>query len=385
MQRNLQELLSILVRSLNGLITIGLFVLLYRIYSKTKKRFYLLWAIGFLFYGANIVSRIGLDPQFGMILTVLSLLLGFMFILAGIGDLVNRTKVMILSTLILPVAMVIIHFAAGPEALGWGVSILPYLMISVSLLLIRLRYSSTLDMLIIGWVTLLLVNVAYALNLMNSTFVDVMAIFGKVVIYLGMTTSQFSFLVDDLKRFLISGYPAIYSNLGHGSFNLVSNGSNQKAKEIRWIIERVGENSKKGIRTILVTTYDLITPQDLRISGLEEGLYIMRMLQGGRGALKMFQEHVVIINDDLDQLGILFSDIINFSNEGKINCEIIIYTISNLIHTHGWKRVYPFILSQITLLKSSKVQVYGFYYPTTHENPAEVSKFETLADKIITI
>jgi hypothetical protein len=100
MQRNLQELLSILVRSLNGLITIGLFVLLYRIYSKTKKRFYLLWAIGFLFYCANIVSRIGLDPQFGMILTVLSLLLGFMFILAGIGDLVNRIKVMILSTLI---------------------------------------------------------------------------------------------------------------------------------------------------------------------------------------------------------------------------------------------------------------------------------------------
>jgi hypothetical protein len=358
---------------------------LYRIYNKTKKKFYLLWAFGFLFYGANIISRIGLDPRYGMTLTVLSLLFGFVFILAGIGELINKTRVMVLSTLILPVAMVILHFAVGPESLGWGVSIFPYLMICVSLLLIRLSYSSTLDMLIIGWINLLLVNVAYALNLMDSTFVDIMAIFGKIVIYRGMTNPQFSFLVDDLKRYLISGYPAIYPNSGQGSFNLVSNGSNQKPKEIRWIIDRVGDNSKKGIRTILVTTYDLITPQDLKISGLDEGLYIVRMLQGGRGALKTFQEQVMIINDDLDQLGILFSDIINYSNEGKINCEIIIYTISNLIHTHGWKRVYPFILSQMTQLKSSKVQVYGFYYPETHENSSDVSKFEKLSDKIITV
>lgn len=385
MQRNLQELIGILVRSINGLLTIGFFILLYRIYNKTKKKFYLLWAVGFLFYGANIISRIGLDPRYGMTLTVLSLLFGFVFILAGIGELINKTKAMVLSTLILPVAMVILHFALGPESLGWGVSIFPYLMISVSLLLIRLSYSSTLDMLIIGWINLLLVNVAYALNLMDSTFVDIMAIFGKIVIYRGMTNPQFSFLVDDLKRYLISGYPAVYPNSGQGSFNLVSNSSNQKAKEIRWIIDRVGDNSKKGIRTILVTTYDLITPQDLKISGLDEGLYIVRMLQGGRGALKTFQEQVMIINDDLDQLGILFSDIINYSNEGKINCEIIIYTISNLIHTHGWKRVYPFILSQMTQLKSSKVQVYGFYYPETHENSADVSKFEKLSDKIITV
>ena len=381
----MQELIGILVRSINGLLTIGFFILLYRIYNKTKKKFYLLWAFGFLFYGANIISRIGLDPRYGMTLTVLSLLFGFVFILAGIGELINKTRVMVLSTLILPVAMVILHFAVGPESLGWGVSIFPYLMICVSLLLIRLSYSSTLDMLIIGWINLLLVNVAYALNLMDSTFVDIMAIFGKIVIYRGMTNPQFSFLVDDLKRYLISGYPAIYPNSGQGSFNLVSNGSNQKPKEIRWIIDRVGDNSKKGIRTILVTTYDLITPQDLKISGLDEGLYIVRMLQGGRGALKTFQEQVMIINDDLDQLGILFSDIINYSNEGKINCEIIIYTISNLIHTHGWKRVYPFILSQMTQLKSSKVQVYGFYYPETHENSSDVSKFEKLSDKIITV
>ena len=381
----MQELISILVRSINGLITIGFFILLYRIYNKTKKKFYLYWGIGFLSYGANIISRIGLDPQYGMIIPLLLFPIGSMFILAGIGELINRTKEMVISTLILPMAMIVLTLTSGPEALGWGIMILPYLLISVSLLMIRINYPSSLDLLILGWINLLLVNVAYALNLMDSTYVDIMAIFGKIVIYRGMTDPRFSLLVDDLKRYLISGYPTVYSESGPGSFNLVGNGSNQKTKEIKWIIDKVRDNSLKGIRTILITTYDLITPQDLRTSGLDESLYVVRMLQGGRGALNMFEEHIMTINDDLDQLRILFSDIINYSNEKKINCEIIIFTISNLIHTHGWKRVYTFIISQITELKSSKVQVYGFYYPETHENSADITKFEKLSDKIITI
>jgi len=385
MQRNLQELISILVRSINGLITIGFFILLYRIYNKTKKKFYLYWGIGFLSYGTNIISRIGLDPQYGMIIPLLLFLIGSMFILAGIGELINRTKEMVISTLILPMAMIVLTLTSGPEALGWGIMILPYLLISVSLLMIRINYPSSLDLLILGWINLLLVNVAYALNLMDSTYVDIMAIFGKIVIYRGMMDPRFSLLADDLKRYLISGYPTVYSESGPGSFNLVGNSSNQKTKEIKWIIDKVRDNSLKGIRTILITTYDLITPQDLRTSGLDESLYVVRMLQGGRGALNMFEEHIMTINDDLDQLGILFSDIINYSNEKKINCEIIMFTLSNLIHTHGWKRVYTFIISQITELKSSKVQVYGFYYPETHENSADVTKFEKLSDKIITI
>jgi hypothetical protein len=292
---------------------------------------------------------------------------------------------MVISTLILPMAMIVLTLTSGPEALGWGIMILPYLLISMSLLMIRVNYPSSLDLLILGWINLLLVNVAYALNLMDSTYVDIMAIFGKIVIYRGMTDPRFSLLADDLKRYLISGYPTVYSESGPGSFNLVGNGSNQKTKEIKWIIDKVRDNSLKGIRTILITTYDLITPQDLRTSGLDESLYVVRMLQGGRGALNMFEEHIMTINDDLDQLRILFSDIINYSNEKKINCEIIMFTLSNLIHTHGWKRVYTFIISQITELKSSKVQVYGFYYPETHENSADVTKFEKLSDKIITI
>ena len=186
MQRNLQELISILVRSINGLITIGFFILLYRIYNKTKKKFYLYWGIGFLSYGANIISRIGLDPQYGMIIPLLLFPIGSMFILAGIGELINRTKEMVISTLILPMAMIVLTLTSGPEALGWGIMILPYLLISVSLLMIRINYPSSLDLLILGWINLLLVNVAYALNLMDSTYVDIMAIFGKIVIYRGM-------------------------------------------------------------------------------------------------------------------------------------------------------------------------------------------------------
>ncbi len=86
-----------------------------------------------------------------------------------------------------------------------------------------------------------------------------------------------------------------------------------------------------------------------------------------------------------DQLRILFSDIINYSNEKKINCEIIMYTLSNMVHTHGWKRVYSFIISKVQQLKESKVHVYAFYYPNTHENRTEIAKFEKLFDNVMKI
>jgi len=47
--------------------------------------------------------------------------------------------------------------------------------------------------------------------------------------------------------------------------------------------------------------------------------------------------------------------------------------------------VYTFLLSKISILKSSSVYLYAIYYPKTHEVESDIAKFEKLADNVIEI
>ncbi len=154
------EFLEVPVRLLNGIITLGIAFYLLKIYQKSKKRFYSLWATGFFLYGLNILTRVGTVPTIGQWLPAFLLLGGFISIIAGVADLVDRKR-LILVVLILPATMLVIFLVPFSEilmieALGWVISIMPYLLIIISLLYIRLNYPSSLDLLIVGWVNLLL-------------------------------------------------------------------------------------------------------------------------------------------------------------------------------------------------------------------------------------
>jgi hypothetical protein len=96
-----------------------------------------------------------------------------------------------------------------------------------------------------------------------------------------------------------------------------------------------------------------------------------------------FEDPVVSINDDIQLLDILFSDIIGFSNSNYIPCEIIVYTLSQLIITHGARRVYSFLTAKMSQIKTSQVNFLGFYSYGSHENESEIRMFESLADSII--
>ena len=381
------------MRLCNGVLTVVFFPYLYNIYRKTRRRFYLLWGAGFLLYGVNILTRvilplIGLEDSVnGQLLSFGLFLSGFVLIITGIGDLVNKARTMLLSALIIPIVIAaVVYFTTQPYVLGRAVSISPFLFISISLFFIRREHSASLDLFVVGWAILLLDNIALAVGMMSDVFVEVFAIFGKVVIFLGMTYPRFSFLVDDFRRFLMSGVPEAYLENNRNRLILVNPISGQRSEELQWIKDKIDENKVKAVRTILITTYDLISAADLASKGIDEkDLYLVRMLTGGRGTISVMKEHVVTINDDLNELDVFFSDIMFFSNERKISCQIIVYTISALIHTHGWKRVYSFLLSKISQLKASNVQVYGVYYPETHTEKADITKFEKMADKLLLI
>ena len=376
------------VRLLNGLFTLSFFPLLYSIYRKTQRRFYLLWGAGFLLYGVNIIIRVSLlyfniSSLHAEIFAFMFSLSGFVLIMTGIGDLINRARTMLLASLSIPLIIVVLYYTTQPYLLGLLIASLPWIFTCVSLLIIRYRYSSSLDLFIVGWAILSFSNVGALFGVMELTYVEITAIFGKVVILIGVLYPRFTFLADDFRRFLIAGVPQQYSNQPRETFVLFNSKSGKRSNEVKWIKERISENSLKDIRTVLISTYDLITPTDIMTNGDErDNMYFVRMIRGGKSVFHEFGERIMVINDDLNDLDILFTDIINFTKERKITAQIILYNLSFLIHTHGWKRVYAFLLSKMSLLKDSSVYLYSIYYPKTHELESEIAKFEKLSDLV---
>lgn len=384
--------LEVVMRVINGLFAIGLSPFLFQIYRRIRRRFYLLWGVGFLLYGIGIITRVGtplttrVEPILVHWLSFLFSMSGFINIITGIGDLIDKARSFLSLALFLPFIPILIYVVSGPNLIGWSMTLSPFLLIALSLIFIWRKYKASVDLFIVGWLLLLLINVAIPLNMINPGYIEILAIFGKMIIFIGMINPRFSFLEDDLKRYLISGIPEVYPTEISEHLTLLHPKSGQKTQEIEWIREKVTENSLKAIRTIMVTLYDLISPSDLKSIGItEKELYSVRILSGGRSLKQIFKEDNIIINDDMTQFEILLSEIMNYSNEKRVLCDIIVYTLSWIIHTHGWKRVYSLLISKISDLKASNVHIYCFYYPDTHENRAEITKFERLADKIIKI
>jgi hypothetical protein len=285
------------------------------------------------------------------------------------------------ATLILPSLLLIQYVLGGDwQYFIWFIVLSPYVFIVASLILIMRIYKYDLRMLIAGWSCIMILNMAFAFEMMNPGFVDLLSTVAKVMIYWGMTTPDFAFIVDNLNRFIIGGIPTEYHELITGQFTLVNLRNSTKNKEISWIKDRIKYNSRKGIRTIIISYYDLITPNDI---SLQDDFYFVRVQLGSRGIAKAFEDKVITINDDLTQIDLLFSDIIKLSTERQISCELILNSLSTIIHTHGWKRMYSFMTSMIPSIRNSNVNLTMFYYPETHEKRADIVKFEIMANRVI--
>jgi len=309
-----------------------------------------------------------------------------MSILIGIGELVQEMRKISLAMTLLPLLLGALYLK-GVELVYvvYAFTLLPYLLIGIILTIIQIKYNLDLKLLISGWYFILLVNIGYILNQADPGFIDLLSTFGKGVVFWGMASTRFSFLDEELKEFLLRGIPTEYMNSFRGKLLLFNMDNSDRRAEINWIMNRVLENSKKAVRTILVTYYDVISPRDVIKDEIKNDLYVVRVIPGRREFTEPFLQHIMSINDDVNELEMLFNDILNFSNETKIPCEIIIHSLSHIIHTHGWKRVYSFLIGKNSVLKTSMVQLLAFYYPETHEDETEILKFERLADNVIKI
>jgi hypothetical protein len=358
-------------------------------YVRNKKRFYLLWGVGFLLYGINILCRAIVNTGAGdfssslLWVSFVFYMLGNISIIVGIGDLVERPRVALLSLLLLPLVPFTTYILSGPVLVGWSISLSPYILICIGLIFIKRKFPASLDLFIIGWIFLFLINLAHPLNMIAPIYIDILAIIGKIIIYKGMTNPRFSFLADDMKRYLISGVAEKYPQRISEHILLVRPDSGRRDEDLEWITDQIRNNSLEGTRTILVVLYDLISLSNLTTRGLNEGdFYLVRMLPSSEQKIQSFEDNIAVMSDNLLQLEILISEIVAYSQERRIRIDFILYTLSWIIHTHGWESVFNLLTSKISNLKNSDVKFYGFYYPETHP-PEEITKFERLADKII--
>ena len=388
----MEDFTVMFLRAINGLFTVSFLPIIYSTYIKTRKRFYLMWGTGFFLYGIHIVLRTALSlllnetPLSLLLVSYLVQLTGFSLILTGIGDLVNRTRSMLLSSLTVPLIIVILYFTTQPITLGQIITLLPYLFISLSLIVVWWLTKVRIEYFIIGWNIIFLANLGSVVNFLHPVYTEILAIFGKILLLNGTMNKTFTLLVDDLARFLISGSVTDYVDFTDGQINFIDLSKVTKQDEYKWLKGRLSENTAKDVRTILISTYDVISVKDLKKYNLESNdLYFIRMVQGRHPLSQVFEEHVMTLNDDIADLDIFIMDIIHFADEHKINCQIILHTLSSLIHTHGWKRIYTFFLSKIQHIKHSPVSVYVLYYADTHTNKSDIAKFEKMADSVTKI
>jgi hypothetical protein len=378
-------------RLLNGLLTIGFLPLLLKVYGQTLKRFYRLWGAGFALYGLHILVRAVVPviaPEALQTIQIYSFflqLVGFGLILAGVGELVNRTRAVVLSFISVPIILLILFFTTQPYLLGRMVSVTPYLYIVAALIIIRLYYNVAIEAFIIGWTTLLLANLGSALDLMTPLMLEVFAVEAKAVLLYGTLYPRFSFLVDDMTRFLISGQAAQYDEERRGGIIMV-NSKASKRDELKYIARLQAEAAPKGIRTILISAYDLITLQEIRgVTQDTSSLYFVRVIQGTVSPWSFSESQIITINDDPSSIGLLLSEILGFVKEKKVSCQIIVHNLSTLIITHGWMRLYSLLISNIGTLKVNGVNLYLLYYDDIHTNHSEIAKFETMAERVETI
>jgi hypothetical protein len=373
----------------NGLVTIGFSPFLIKIYMRDRKQFFLFWGAGFLLYGVNIVIRAfansGSYPTPALWVAYACYMSGFTLIVTGNGHLIGQTKAWLASSAAIIIIPVAVYLLSGPAALGWAATLSPFILTSASLVFIKRRSPVPLDVFILGWLALFIVNLAVPLSLLSPDIIEALAIIAKTVIFVGMISPKFSLLEDDVKRFLISGLPREYLVEPRGRLTLVNPEGKMRSEEVKWIKEKVAENSANGLKTMLVSLYDLISPLDLDTDGLGRDLYFVRMKPGGSHDIRVFQENVATMSDDPSKFDMYLSDVITYSAERNLRCDIILYTLTWIIHSHGWKRVYPPFLSMASKLKGSQVNVYCFYYPTTHSDNAEIAVFEKIADRVILI
>ena len=373
----------------NGLFTLLLgFFVVYLFSNQKVKRdiFYLLFSLGFIIYGIEILLRwiseeyIPSQSSTGVVLTGISL---FLFSL-GFWSL-SRKKILL--TVIIP------FFFAGYLLVGlWFANLIPY---EIAVMCAPLGYFPVIFMLLLhvailrkivdtftfGWFFLLLTNF---ILLGQGWIADLFAIFSKLLILRGMIDQDFIILTQKIKRTLFSHPVAsITTSAKEGGIRLLIHSTNSSSftTKYEWIEKKVIENTEKGKETYLFSFQDIFPHGALRrIKWIDnEKNFILLFSSSVQEAKKEF----TVLPMEITHIGAALTEIANKCKNSDNSCVIIIDNLSLAIHSFGVSSTYKMILNKLGSLRESKIELYAFLHPDTHKNKHVVPLFENISDDVI--
>lgn len=154
-----------------------------------------------------------------------------------------------------------------------------------------------------------------------------------------------------------------------------------KRAEIAWIVNRAKRNISRGVQTCIISTYNSIPMEDLSDVLADKRILYVNIIHDARSGL--VAERIFEINDQVLDIGVLLSELIENAKKIEVPTEIIFHDFSALIHNLGGKEMYRLITYKKTEL-NKRVNLILFIYPKTHvEHVCE--KFRSLAYEIIEV
>ncbi len=378
---------TIAINLVNSLLPFAFSWVLYKNYTRKRLRFYLLWLIGFIAYGIsnslnsyNIFFEISSPSNVHAV--ALFVLITFSCIITGIGELVHRAKESFVLSLGAPLILSLLFLFGAPIDTINLFFLLPYVIISGAFLVLQLKYRANLGTPLVGFAIILLANLGYATGHMSVSVSPIFSIIGKCILFYWMTLPHFSAITEDFESFMTSTVTQPIDE-SSGWIYMVEVSSINGLND--WIKKRVDSRPTIDTRSILMLLDDQITQGSLSHSGLadDNALYIIRCAYGPHKIGQIFSGHLMEISNNIDELSILISDILDFIEVNNTNTQMFFFDLSTLILQNGWRRVYTFLIALIPQLKSKRVQTFFIYTPGVQKHPHETQILRHLGDRII--
>jgi len=358
--------------------------LLFFIYTKRLERhvFYYGWSIGFILYGSQLLLR-----AFSSTLFLTSVPMIVAFIIFPLSTfLLNPKKShwqLFFSLTSLYVVLAILFLLGVLEECKqtWILgSAFLYLPVAILLLFHRNHFGASVDKLLIGWFSLFLTNTLFPFG---GHVADILAIFSKMVIFMGILNYDFAIIMNKIRKELVS--PILLSDTGfveEGGLRLITFQKNHYTSLVTvsdWLIQNVDSNIARNVETTIIVLNDVIPYSVLRsIVWKKPGMAKVFLFSSN----PTNKEEFTTLRLDISELGLTITEVTKKNSLSGEKGELILIDLSIMIHTFSVQQAYALLLNKMGMLRSSGTELTAVFHPETHDKMV-VSLFESIADTII--
>jgi hypothetical protein len=377
--------LNLIMEIANSFVTVGcgavLFYLVYR--GKIERNlFYYGWSLAFILYGLQIFLRSFSASIYAQIPMFLAFVIFFPFSIFLLRP--KKSVVMMFSLLFVLGALFTALAYFGVLQINESFWILAstffYLPVASVIVVHRRLFGSSVDKLLVGWLTLFLVNILLP---MGGWAADTLAIFGKLVLLLGIRDYDFAILSQKIRNGLSSSVSSPIAGFGEkGGMEMVVVKQREEPPlraVTKWLKNRVDQNVDKGVETSVFIMQNVIPFDALRaiVWNMPDRVHVFMFSNDSPPGGKDF----TVLKFGLAEIGAAVTEVTRREREIEVVHEIVLVDLSIMIHTFGTEDVYNLLLNKMGALRSSLTYLTAIFHTSTHEDLV-VSLFRTLADNI---